>query len=269
MLVAGPPVLPGKCVFVFVFLPSPQMAFPSSGRRLTSPQRPSSRGHRDARLGGPHSPGSARAAGAFERASGQASQGGLPGPGSTRPSGGRKLRTGQPGDGTGLEDSGGAEGARVRAPVSVKAKLAGRGDRERFLWEAQTVGGARWARSSQLVAFEASATAAGEGQHGGAGGRPGRGGGGRGPATRTAAQHVARSRKHGTAVGATSTQPGSPPARGLSDSGRRGSPAARGQSGSSRCFPRERPRPSRDPASGRAAPRARSAAGKDREGPAA
>lgn len=245
------------------------MAFPSSGRRLTSPQRPSSRGHRDARPGGPHSPGSARAAGAFERASGQASQGGLPGPGSTRPSGGRKLRTGQPGDGTGLEDSGGAEGARVRAPVSVKAKLAGRGDRERFLWEAQTVGGARWARSSQLVAFEASATAAGEGQHGGAGGRPGRGGGGRGPATRTAAQHVARSRKHGTAVGATSTQPGSPPARGLSDSGRRGSPAARGQSGSSRCFPRERPRPSRDPASGRAAPGARSAAGKDREGPAA
>lgn len=35
----------------------------------------------------------------------------------------------------------GAARARARAPVSVKAKLAGRGDRERFLPEARTLGG--------------------------------------------------------------------------------------------------------------------------------
>lgn len=64
------------------------------------------------------------------------------------------------------------------------------------------MGGARWAGSSQLVAFEAFPTALGEGQPGEVvGSRPGRGGG-RGPAfpeqRRRLHQHVVHSCKHST-----------------------------------------------------------------------
>lgn len=72
--------------------------------------------------------------------------------------------------------------------MEVKGKLVQtpqgrrqRGEAQHFLQAAEWKGGAGWAGSSQLVAFEAFPTAVGEGQPREVGSGPGTEGGGRGP----------------------------------------------------------------------------------------
>lgn len=89
--------------------------------------------------------------------------------------GSRKSRTGLSGDGLGLEKNGGGRGVSEGGGTSESQEQAGRpgrGDRAGRGREFPSrssdsaVGGARWAGSSLLEAFEASPTAVGEGQPG-------------------------------------------------------------------------------------------------------